>query len=135
MTKNSPAKASDSHISIVGHITDEELRRYLTATETANGFGNRFLWFLARAPSCFPEGGRRTQRRLKVECDLLGRGLKFAGTRARSSATRPPARSGASVYPVLAGDRGGLAGSLTGRAEAHVLRLSLIYAVLDRSPS
>ena len=30
------------------------------------------------------------------------------------------------VYPVLAG-------SLTGRAEAHVLRLSLIYAVLDRA--
>jgi hypothetical protein len=35
---------------------------------------------------------------------------------------------------VLSGDRAGLAGSLTGRAEAHVLRLSVIYAVLDRSP-
>ncbi|MBM3979720.1 MAG: hypothetical protein FJ304_05460 [Planctomycetes bacterium] len=38
------------------------------------------------------------------------------------------------VYPVVSGERCGLAGSLTGRAEAHVLRLSLIYAVLDRSP-
>ena len=35
--------------------------------------------------------------------------------------------------PVLSGDRHGLAGFLTGRAEAHVLRLSLIYAILDRA--
>jgi hypothetical protein len=38
------------------------------------------------------------------------------------------------LYPALSGDRHGLAGCLTGRAEAHVLRLSVIYALLDRSP-
>ena len=41
----------------------------------------------------------------------------------------------AEVYPVVSRDRYGLAGSLTGRAEAHVLRLSLIYAILDRAPA
>jgi hypothetical protein len=37
------------------------------------------------------------------------------------------------VYPQLSRERGGLFGSLTSRAEAHVLRLSCIYALLDHS--
>lgn len=44
LTKNSPAKATNAHISIIGHITKNELCRYLSETEAGNGFGNRFLW-------------------------------------------------------------------------------------------
>jgi hypothetical protein len=57
MTKNSPAKATGAHISILGHVTAEEIRRYLSATEQANGFGNRFLWFLVRRSKVLLEGG------------------------------------------------------------------------------
>ncbi len=38
-----------------------------------------------------------------------------------------------SVYEDLSEERGGFAGSITARAEAHVLRLSMIYALLDGS--
>ena len=41
MTKNSPAKATDAHVSILGHITSHELR--FGGTEAQNGFANRFL--------------------------------------------------------------------------------------------
>jgi hypothetical protein len=58
MTKNSPAVSTGAHISVVGHITADELRRYLTATETANGFANRFLLFCADRSKMLPEGGR-----------------------------------------------------------------------------
>ena len=34
MVKQKPVKVDDVHISIVGHITCEELRRYLNATES-----------------------------------------------------------------------------------------------------
>lgn len=37
------------------------------------------------------------------------------------------------VYAHLSRDRGGLFGALTSRAEAHVLRLSCIYALLELS--
>ena len=57
LTKNSPAKATAPHISIIGHITRDELRRYLDATECANGFGNRFLWVCARRSKLLPDGG------------------------------------------------------------------------------
>src|SRR4051812_34046025 len=74
MTKNSPARATDAHIGLIGHITTEEIRRYLSRTEMANGLGNRFMWFLVRRSKCLPEGGSVPQQAL----DELGGGLSDA---------------------------------------------------------
>src|SRR4030095_14980348 len=57
MVKNSPAKATGAHISIIGHITRDELRRLLTQTESANGFANRFCWLAVKRSKCLPDGG------------------------------------------------------------------------------
>jgi hypothetical protein len=35
ISRNSPLKATDAHIGIIGHITKDELLRYLAATELA----------------------------------------------------------------------------------------------------
>src|SRR5437588_5491929 len=43
MTRNAPLEATDTHISLIAHVTDQELKRLLTTTEAANGFANRFL--------------------------------------------------------------------------------------------
>src|SRR5262249_17500414 len=40
LTKNSPARATGSHISLIAHITRDELLRYLDRTEMGNGFAN-----------------------------------------------------------------------------------------------
>jgi hypothetical protein len=48
LAKNSPTIATDAHISIIGHVTEHEVRRLLTENEMANGFANRFLWIAAR---------------------------------------------------------------------------------------
>ena len=40
LTKNNPATATEAHISMAGHVTREELTRYLDRTEIANGFAN-----------------------------------------------------------------------------------------------
>jgi len=47
LTKSNPIKATGAHVSIIGHITRDELLRYLNATEQANGFANRFCWLMA----------------------------------------------------------------------------------------
>jgi len=44
LAKNSKTKATNAHISLVGHITKEELRKELNEVSYANGFGNRILW-------------------------------------------------------------------------------------------
>ena len=56
LTKN-PYSTSDAHVSIVGHITQEELREKLTDTDAASGFANRFLFVCARRQRLLPFGG------------------------------------------------------------------------------
>src|SRR5262249_27827092 len=58
MTKNSPARATGAHVSLIGHITSDELHRYLSETETANGFANRFLFVCVDRSKMLPEGGK-----------------------------------------------------------------------------
>jgi hypothetical protein len=42
---------------ILGHVTRDELLRFLTSTDAANGFANRFLWICSRRSKSLPEGG------------------------------------------------------------------------------
>ena len=58
LTKTSPAVATGAHISIIAHVTSEELRRELDETDMGNGFGNRFLFVCATRSKLLPEGGR-----------------------------------------------------------------------------
>jgi hypothetical protein len=132
LNKNSPIKATGAHISVIGHATRPELRRDLTDTEAANGFGNRFLWLCSRRSKCLPEGGGTPEwgdldRRLREA-------LAFARTLTQPVVRDDDARAiWAEVYPSLSEGRPGLVGALTSRAEAQVLRLSVIYAVMDKS--
>ena len=57
MTKTNPAQATEAHISILGHITKDELLRELNGGDAANGFANRFLWVCAKRGQYLPEGG------------------------------------------------------------------------------
>ena len=57
LVKNQPAKATGAHISIIGHITKQELLKHLEETEAANGFGNRLLWVYVDRSKILPEGG------------------------------------------------------------------------------
>ncbi len=57
LTRTAPARASAAHISIIGHITAQELRHHTTKVELANGFLNRFLLIACRRVRLLPEGG------------------------------------------------------------------------------
>ncbi|MDP9437846.1 MAG: hypothetical protein M3P49_03740, partial [Actinomycetota bacterium] len=57
LTKNSPLKATDAHVSIIGHVTKVELLKRLSDTDAHNGFANRFLWLLVRRSKILPFGG------------------------------------------------------------------------------
>jgi hypothetical protein len=134
LTKNSPARATGAHVSLIGHITAEELQRYLTQTESANGFANRFLFVCTDRSKLLPEGGHVDPAALAELGDELAASIKFArgvGEVRRDEEARVLWRE---VYGELSNGKPGLAGALLARAEAHVMRLSLLYALLDRSP-
>jgi hypothetical protein len=131
LTKNSPAQSTGAHISIIGHITRDELLRCLSATDTSNGFANRFLWVCAKRSKMLPEGGDIQS----VDFGPLTRRLvevvsaaRHTGELRRDSDAKEIWRA---VYPTLSEGKPGLLGSVTGRSEPQVLRLALLYALLD----
>jgi hypothetical protein len=131
LTRNKAAKATGAHISMIGHITKDELLKYLNSTEAGNGFGNRILWCCVRRSKLLPEGGGAVD--LGPILRKLEQAVRFART-AGELKREPEARElWAEVYPHLTRDRLGLFGAVTGRAEAITLRLSMLYALLDCS--
>jgi hypothetical protein len=133
MTRNSPSKATGSHVSILGHITREELLRHLNETETANGFANRFLWLMVRRSKELPFGGSWDAVDRGPLVEHMKTALAF-GSKAVEIEWGESAREGwRAVYGELSEGRPGLFGAVIGRAEAQVTRLAALYTVLDRS--
>lgn len=135
LTKTCPARATDAHISILGHITKGELLRYLDATEKGNGFANRFLFVAVRRSKVLPRGGALHRVDLGPIIRGLSEVLRFTRALGDRALTWDDA-GGAywdAIYLALSEPGTGLAGEVTSRAEAQVLRLSLLYALLDRS--
>jgi hypothetical protein len=133
LTKKSPATATGAHISIIGHITAEELRAELTRTDAASGFGNRFLWVCARRSKLLPDGGRLHEVDFGTVDRALGKALEFARLEGEIKRDAEARERWINVYEGLSEGQPGLFGAVTSRAEAQVVRLSLIYALLDCS--
>lgn len=133
LTKNSPLRATGAHISLIGHITAEELVKHLDATEAANGFGNRFLWALVRRSKTLPEGGMAHRLDFSPFVQEMREVSAFARVKRELRRDEAARALWAEVYRPLSEGKPGLFGSLVARAEAHVMRLAAIYAVLDRS--
>ena len=131
LTKNSPAKATGAHISIIGHITKDELLRYLDDMEAGNGFANRFLWLCVRRAQILPEGGGTPDYNSLVT--VLHDTIEGARRLERIGRDDETREEWARIYPELSEGKGGMYGAITARAEAQVLRLSALYAALDVS--
>lgn len=130
LTRSSPLRANGTHICIVAHITPDELGERLTGTEQVNGFGNRHGWFYVRSDKILP----RTAPVPDEVFAPLAKRLRFvANSPARCVPLSPDADAlwCEELYPRLREDKPGLAGAMTARGTAFVLRLALIYCLMD----
>ncbi|HOG07436.1 MAG TPA: hypothetical protein PK983_05025 [Syntrophales bacterium] len=131
LAKNSPVKATGAHISIVSHVTKEELITRLSNNESFNGFANRFLFVCVKRSKLLPEGGGIV--------DLSGVLPRFHEASIFAKKIHEIRRDEEAraiwlrVYEHLTRDQPGILGSVLARDAAHVVRLSMIYALLDRS--
>jgi hypothetical protein len=127
------ATATAPHISLIGHIPADELIKLLSVTEAASGFANRFLWIAVRRSKMLPFGGNAL---------MLGRfrdPLERVVANARATDQMQWSDAAAALwrreYSRLSVGRPGLLGSVINRGEAHVLRLAVLYSLLeDRGP-
>ncbi|MEH7610769.1 DUF3987 domain-containing protein [Gottfriedia acidiceleris] len=129
----SPLKATDAHISILGQITQDELKKEIRDVDLVNGLSNRFLWIMVKRSKILPSGGYFH----KVNVENLVNKIKVAVEFGKSvgELTREPAaeKLWEQIYEQLSTGASGLIGAVTSRAEAQTMRLATLYAVLDCS--
>ena len=127
----SPLKATGAHISIIGHITIQELLGRLSRIEMGNGFANRFLFVLVRRSKFLPFGGNLTDSEIEYLGERIKTAIEQAKTVGRMNMSPGARANWEKIYRHLSGAQEGLLGAVTARAEAQTIRLALIYALLD----
>lgn len=135
IVKNNPTSAAGGHVCVIGHITCGELKLQIDEVDLWNGFANRFLWCSATRARLLPHGGAPDESVLKPLLQRLIRAVKWAnGLKGkRISWERSAVVEWECAYSALAVVAPGLVGAVTSRGEAQVVRLALIYALLDQS--
>lgn len=131
LSKANATKATGAHVSMVAHITADELHRLLDSGEIASGFANRFMLLIVKRAQVLPFGGD--------SIDDAGLVLKLSA--AIEYATEPrvmtwsdqAAQLWRKLYPHLTAEDSGLFADLTARAAPQVVRLALVYALMDRA--
>jgi hypothetical protein len=134
MTKNSPARATGAHVTVIGHITKPDLGRLLSETDALNGFGNRFIWLAVRRSKLLPDGGALHTEDLARLTLRLQQALDSARKAALIKRSEAAGKLWHERYPVLTADRHGVFRRTHEPCRAQVMRLALIYALLDCSP-
>jgi hypothetical protein len=133
MTKNSPTRAHESLISIIGHITIEELRSKLDEVSMASGLANRFLFACVKRSKMLPHGGKVPERSQQLLQHRTRQALTSAGLTTQVEMTSAASVRWAEEYTRLTQARGGLLGHITARSEPQVIRLALLYTLLDQA--
>lgn len=134
LTKTSKIKATNPHIGWVSHITLFELNTRLNETEIFNGYANRILWVCAKRSKlvALPEP-MDSEKLSEFQYELA---QIIAANQGEVSIT--PTKEVKDLwrdkyYYELSQDRPGKLGCVTNRAEAQVLRLAMVYCLLDKS--
>ena len=132
LVKHNAETATGAHLSVIGHITIEELRSLLDQVAITSGLVNRFLIILVRRAQELPFPGVLDPEDAQAYASRIKSLLTTMDWR-RSEVTFSPAAKELweAEYHELSAEKPGLFGFAVNRAEAQTARLSMIYALLD----
>lgn len=132
-TRKFRLKATGAHITIIAQTTEDDLSRYMTTTDQFNGFANRFLEVCVHRSKLLPDGGSVP----KGTVDILIQRVKSAAGFARKINVIKRSQKANELwraeYPKLTEGVPGVLGAVTSRAEAQVLRMAAICALMNGS--
>ena len=135
LIKNNKDVATNPHISIVAHITSEELMEKISRNDLFNGFANRFLWVYAIRTKELAIPKKTDKSDINDIINSLNDVIKWIDNyksldiRWHESTVSIYER----YYSELTQDLDGDVGKVTSRAAPYVVRLSTLIAVLDKS--
>jgi len=133
MAKHNASTATEPLISVVAHITIDELRQRLNKLSMSDGFGNRFLYSCVDRSKLLAHGGNHDPAAI----DALGVKTRAAVETAqkldRITMTPEAHALWTEIYNAMeqAPLTSGLIDHITTRAAPQTLRLAMIYALLD----
>lgn len=131
LRRTDPIEVEGAHLSMIGHITVPELHRLLAQVDMSNGLANRCLWLHADRSKLLPEGGGTPEYRSPLE--RIRTAVQSARVRNEVKRDRDATRLWANIYAELSEPPAGRLGDLLCRGEAQVMRLALLFALLDES--
>jgi hypothetical protein len=131
LTKTSKISTTNAHIGIVTHITIRELTDKFSSNDFYSGFANRFLWVFSSRQKLVPFPLPMPPEELKELQDELERILSKAKTVKVISLDESAKSLWEEKYPELSDEHPGLVGAIINRGEAQVLRIAIIYCLLD----
>lgn len=133
LTRGSSLKATEPHISIIAHVTAEELKSLMRSVDAFNGFANRFLFIASRRSKLLPLGRPLNNEKIEPIIQKIRSGIEFGRQIGTFEISESAKELFAVAYKSLAEERFGLYGALTSRAEVLALRIAMIFAAMDRS--
>jgi hypothetical protein len=132
LIKNNPIKATDPHISVIAHCTIAEYQRLIDETSLSNGFCNRFVHLLVRRAQLLRFGAGLDQTVRQRLAERTHAAIEMARMWNRVDFTGEAKELWIANYAELSAEKPGLFGDIIARAEAHTVRLAMLYALLDR---
>ncbi|MBW2264372.1 MAG: bifunctional DNA primase/polymerase, partial [Deltaproteobacteria bacterium] len=133
LTKKNAICATDTHVSLIGHITRQEVLRLITETDATNGFVNRFLWVCSRRSKELPFGGKFHEKDTRELTSRIAGAVGFARQVDEIGITEAAKKLWEGAYHELTADASGFFASVISRAEAQTVRLACLYSLLDES--
>jgi len=131
LRRKDPIKVEGAHISMIGHVTLPELHRLLASVEMSNGLANRCLWIHADRSKLLPDGGAIPD--LSCEVSVISAAVRSARARGEVHRDKEAREFWHELYQELSDPPPGRLGEILSRAEAQVMRIALLLALLDQS--
>ena len=125
--------ATAPHIVIVGHISPGELQTVVRSGDVEGGTLNRFLYICSRRSKRLPDGGNAPQDVVEAAAKAFGEAVELGRKAGKVHLTQRARQHWASVYNRLTAERPDtVLTKATGRRAPYVMRLAMIYALLDQ---
>jgi len=132
MTRGQRVSVTGATIALIGHATVDELLMTTKASDVVGGNSNRIMWCLAKRRNLKPFGGRVPLEEMESLAGQVRYRLDAARQTGEVDLTPAAKTKWARLYYAMgATEAPGALKNVLSRAEPYILRLSLLYAMLD----
>jgi hypothetical protein len=132
-TKHDPSLATEPLISMVAHVTIDELRQRIDKLSLSDGFGNRFLYSCVDRSKLLAHGGNHDPGVIDALGTKTREAVATAQTLGQITMTPEAAALWVEIYSEAEQTKltSGLIDHIAARAAPQMLRLAMLYALLD----